>query len=175
MFSFVGVFGKGGFVQKGSISVRSLVAKDRNLTPIGLAVKGNLLVHVIEKPRDNALPGAHTICSTNIYHVPPMYQTLVQPHVIQIFVNKTGSILCSQGAQSLLSMSSGLVSPHHQGLVTLHLLGGFSVAFHWQVSRREAGLCRMRRERTRSPNFLSRLSGSLSAVRVVYSRGACCC
>lgn len=43
VFYFVWGFGEGG-------NLRTLVSNDRNLSPNGLVIKGNVLVHVIEMP-----------------------------------------------------------------------------------------------------------------------------
>lgn len=67
-FLLIGVLGKGG-------NLRTLVSNDRNLSPNGLVIKGNVLVHVIEMPRGKVVSGAPMIFSTNLYQVPPVCQT----------------------------------------------------------------------------------------------------
>lgn len=78
----------------------------------------------------------------NIYQVPPMSQTLLQTLVIQIFANRTCSILCPHGAQSLVSMSSEPhLSPYHYGFIPLHLLSQFCFVFLCTVAFTSEPMC----------------------------------
>lgn len=138
------------------VSVRTLVSNHWNLTPDGLAIKGNVLVHVIEKPRDRTVSGAQifTKCLLHVRHC--------HRHRWYEFLSVKQVAFCA-----VMELRAQCSCP--QDLVTLRLLGGFCVAFCWYVRGREAGLCRVGEKRIRSPNFLSRLwlgspSSTTSAV-----------